>query len=146
MSSQALIQVKNYADPRWRTIRPADYTDIDPAVNEGYFPVQETGQGRVLVEYVQLKRVVTVQEMLEEINRRELGLPNRPEAESSFDQHPDAHYIYPVIGLCGRIVERDGRRYISYVYAHESRRGIGFRKLSSLCYDYNRFLAVQRKK
>ncbi len=135
----------NYADARWSTLE-GPYTYVNSDLEPKHFPINGKGESEVTMEYVTFDHEpTTTQEVLDEIERRgNLRRPDRAEAESFIDAYPEEKDKYPIIGLCGALVGRDGRRDVACVRAHESRRRLAFGWLAYRWAQSCRFLAVRK--
>lgn len=143
-ASAAFTVSVNYEDPRWAEIQRDSYTYVNPDLKYSHFPIGGHGAMEVAMEYVTFDHEPTTQEALDEIKRRGLRRPDRAEAESFLDQHPEEQKKFPVIGLCGSVVDRRGRRNVACVNACEGERNLYFYWLLNRWYQFCRFLAVRK--
>ena len=132
----------NYDDPRWPALPISGYAEVHPLLMPEHIALRRQGSATVKMECIPLKKIMSTQEAIQDIYNRGLILPDRAEAESFFDQHPNIHVMAPVLGFFHMTVQVTGRSCVPYVYACGDRRGIGFRKLISKCYDFYSILAV----
>ena len=96
------IQV-NGDDPRWKSINEDDYNYVNDNLTIEDFPVKP-GKRTIEYEVIEFDDDKTTQEIMEEIKKRGLRLPDRAEAETILDD-VEGEYI---IGICG-VVQSDAR-------------------------------------
>ncbi len=134
----------NYDDPRWSVIQRDSYAYVDPDLKAKHFPIGRHGTSGVVVEYVTLDHDSTFREALAEITRRRLRVPDRAEAESFLDEHPEEQKKLPIVGLCGAVKGWRGSRHMRYVVADVGgRRSLGCERFVGRWVQYVRFLAVR---
>lgn len=98
----------NYDDPRWRTIQRDDYARVNRHLYPCHFPINGRGTSEVIMECIAFDDYEPrAQDVMIEISKRGLRLPDRAETESFLDQYPEAQRMVPVIGLCGSVWARD---------------------------------------
>lgn len=134
----------NYDDPRWRSLK-GDYYFSNTDLRPEHFPISRKGVGEVVMEYVVFDHEPTTQEALDCINgRSDLRLPDRAETEKFLDQNDQERKKFPIIGLCGSVVERSGDRSVACVFAGGDGRYLVFDWLGGHWDQHCRFLAVRK--
>lgn len=142
----------NYDDPRWSEIKPNLYRYASSDLQICHFPIGGHGisasavssaETEVVMEYVAFDRAPTTREVLDEINRLGLRVPDRAEAESFMDKYPEEQMKFPIIGLCGSVMGRDDDRRVADVSASSGGRSLGFYWLGRRWGQGYRFLAVR---
>lgn len=115
--AEKFIVFVNYDDPRWRTIQHGSYARVNVDLGPEHFLIGGHGTREVVMEYVIFddNYEPTAREVIAEISRRGLRLPDRAETESFLDQHPEAGQLGPTIGLCGSITARGEESDIAFI-------------------------------
>lgn len=133
-----------YDDPRWREIRRDSYAYVNSDLKPEHFPISGRGTSEVMMEYVTFDHEPATYEVLDEIKRCGLRCPDRAEAESFLDTHPEEQKKFPVIGLDGFDLARDSCRSVAYVNARGGERYLHFAWLNYRWFQDCRFLAVRK--
>ena len=144
LASAAFTVPVNYDDPRWNGIQHASYAYVNPDLRLKHFPIGSRGVSEVVMEYVTFDHGPTTQEVLDKIERLGLRRPDRAEAESFLDTHPEEQKMSSFIGLGVSVVGRPRGRDVACVFADGGRRCLGFDWLGNHWSQYDLFLAVRK--
>lgn len=105
----------NYDDPRWRAIKNDDYARVSGQLRPYQFPIIGHGTAEVIMQCIAFDDYEpTAQDVMIEIYKRGLRLPDRAETESFFDQYHQGQRKH-VIGLCGSVWAWDDFLNISFI-------------------------------
>ncbi len=144
VNRQSFTVMVNYDDPRWQGIDRPAYYYINDSLTVADFPVYKTGSEEVDYEYVEFDHDPTTQEVLDEIDRRGLRVPDRAEAEVFLDKNPDEPKKRWIAALCGTVSIRYGYRGVADVDANGRCRGLDWDRLGNRWGRRGRFLAVRK--
>ena len=131
----------NYDDVRWETVNRDRYLFVTHDLRSEDFPIRGQGTAEVVMTLVVFENESDPQQVLDEIKRLGLRVPDRAEAESFHEKHPAERTKYPIIALSSSVTGHGGQ-HVACIYAHWGDLGL-YRHLLGHCWGQDcRFLAI----
>lgn len=114
----------HYDDTRWKSIDYSAYWFCSREVTCEHFPIGGTGTRSVQFVHLHFGQEVTLSLAHRVIINRGLRAPDRAEAETYFDKHPEERNQFPTVAICGNRYTSGIQTLIPFIDSGPKGRGV----------------------